>query len=432
MDNMTLPMQSFDANSSFQYDQEMDRIHYDELLKPILEDAQTRLVFKVQSYVDKNIVSYKKTGKELTIGRRRNKSVSSVVDEELAGPTVTKTNAAATEDVDGILPLDLADLKVDTQLLYPPVLKSIQLLSRIYQLLNQSVFDDLANSVVHLVILSMRDNFSNVSSIEAKLYLIKNLIFFRDYINTFDIEHVRKETNLDFGGLRNLFPRFIRGDRTKEAIDSTYQETDLPPGTTHNYLFNVILGTIPKVVNDFVDCRYELQMALRNAVHSFIEDSKVIFINPLGKYPEEKNLDDTMQSFMKTLKSELPRLRSRIMLYIDDLQILHFLIDGIKEVVLEAYEQFYKKALSLEKSEQIEYLLDMDTLVSLWADIVSEMLEGEEVENTADLLDITDLSDVEDTTVAANSTTRIGDDTNLITENGDVSNFNLDLSLQRH
>ncbi|KAG7903669.1 hypothetical protein KL907_003696 [Ogataea polymorpha] len=373
-----------------------EKIQLGELFRPILEDAQTRLVFRVQVYVDQYIVSYKKTGRELTIGHRRKVSGADPIaekplpqpDGELRGDSVFSL------DNNALAPQNL-------EFVYPPIVNVVQLLMKIYQLLNPSVFDDLANAVVHLSILSLHTNFGNVPGVESKLYEIKNLMFLREYISTFEIEHARRETNLDFSGIKKMFNRFIRGDNTKETIDTNFSAANAV-NPEQNRFMNLLLGSVPRVVNDYVDCRYEIQMALRNAVHQFIDESAKTFTKPLELYPQQ-SLHNVMDKFMRTLKNELPRLKPRILMYLNDEKILSFLLDGIQETVMKAYEQFYLRA-EKEKSQDIEHLADVDVVISLWADQVSEMISLEDPELDLDVY---------------------SDDEQLMSENGDVSNLNL-------
>ncbi|ODV86164.1 hypothetical protein CANARDRAFT_186670, partial [[Candida] arabinofermentans NRRL YB-2248] len=410
------------GEGAYRHEQSLQaKIQLGELFKPILEDTQTRLVFRVHAYVEKHIVSYKKTGKELTIGSRRHKPNNNLVmDNDLDGMINEPIRPpAASNRAESIISLESAtvNLNTSTQSIYPPIIKAIKLLMKIYQLLNQSVFDDLANSVIHLAILSMRDNIGPLNGIESKLYQIKNLMFFKEYVSTFEIEYVRKETNLDFSGLKNLFKRFMRSDRSKETIDKNFSSA-VPDDPDSNNFLNMILGTVPKVVNDFVDCRYELQMALRNAVHEFIQESSIIFLEPLKSYPTKLTLQKTMDKFIKTLKNELPRLKPRIINYVSDSKVLSYLIDGIQEVVLKEYENFYNDVIQNEKSAEVENLVEIDTLISIWAEIVSEMLaNGLSDEDVIDDDEFsTNFSDMEDFDM----------DSTLTAENGDISNLNLD------
>lgn len=344
-------------NESIEFSQYIDiqhqnRIDYEELLKPILEDTQTRLVFRIHKFVETNIVNYKKTGKELIISNK----------------PITETNESSTND-------DYIDnnLIVNSNLIYPPIINSIKLLTKIYQLLNQPVFDDITSSVVHLSLLSLENNFSNNSTIDCKLYEIRSLILFKEYINSFEIEHARKETTLDFSGLKKLYTKFIG---RKQMIELK--------STEHESLFNLILGSIPKVVNDYVDCRIELQIELRNVVHEFIKLTSKNFIEPLFKSSIDTLTPEILQNINEKLilniKSELPRLKSLIKEFIRDTKTSTFLLDGIQEEIQSEYTAFYTNVNESGKGDVIAELMEVEYLNKAWTDTVKLLFIDEENE----------------------------------------------------
>ncbi|GMF03670.1 unnamed protein product [[Candida] boidinii] len=212
-----------------------------------------------------------------------------------------------------------------------------------------------------------------------------------------------------------------------------------------------MLGTIPKVVNDYVDAKYELQMALRNAVHEFIQDASIIFTKELLDIKEkvdkkQYDLVDMQKSMIKlttTIQNELPRLKPMITHYITDRQVLSFLIDGVQETVHREYEGFYQYIIETKNKKLIDGLIESDTLTSIWSDIVTDIFTNDnrddyedEIEDDNDSLAL-DLSDKEYVNDDINDD--INDDSNNTSkdntvlelengntvENGDVSKLDL-------
>ncbi|VEU24278.1 DEKNAAC105658 [Brettanomyces naardenensis] len=327
-------------------------IDYQRLFKMLLEDTQSRLVFRVRRYIDGNVVNYQRTGNELAIGNRKDSTRQAhTFDPEL--DTQEKIGASGSTGV---------QFSMETNLIYPPVIKSVKLLSKIYQLVSQNIFDDLANSIVHLAIVSLKNSFDSDISLESKLYEIRNLMFLKDYMSVFDIEGSSRETTIDFSGLTNFYHAIFGGRKNTKGILSSSKST------------NPFFVAIPTVVTDFFNCKAEIQSTLRDVVHDFINESKKSFLEPLSEYPERSSLSSTMDKFMEKLHKELPRLGPRIADYIEDQQTLYYLIDGIQGEVIEEYERFYNKASETEKSAQIESLLDGETVISTWGSIIAEML----------------------------------------------------------
>ena len=342
---------------------QQNRIDYGELLQPVLEDTQTRLVFRIHKFVETNIVNYKKTGKELIIS---NKPAATTSD--------MNTNADYIDD----------NIILNSNMIYPPIINSIKLLTKIYQLLNQSVFDDITSSIVHLSLLSLESNFSNNSSIDCKLYEIRSLILFKEYINTFEIEHARKETSLDFSGLKKLYTKFLERNRKIEL-----------KSTEHESLFNLILGSIPKVVNDYVDCRIELQIELRNVVHEFIKITSKTFVQPLFSIPLEELTADKVEpintKLISNIRSELPRLKTLIKDYIRDNRTSTFLLDGIQEEIQNEYTSFYDSVTASGKGEVIAELYDVEYLNKIWVETVKLLFIDDEEDENGNLDDLRDI-----------------------------------------
>ncbi|GAV29813.1 hypothetical protein PMKS-003318 [Pichia membranifaciens] len=342
---------------------QQNRIDYSELLQPILEDTQTRLVFRIHKFVETNIVNYKKTGKELIISNKPAATTSDI-----------NTNADYIDD----------NIILNSNMIYPPIINSIKLLTKIYQLLNQSVFDDITSSIVHLSLLSLESNFSNNSSIDCKLYEIRSLILFKEYINTFEIEHARKETSLDFSGLKKLYTKFLERNRKIEL-----------KSTEHESLFNLILGSIPKVVNDYVDCRIELQIELRNVVHEFIKITSKTFVQPLFSIPLEEltaeKVEPINEKLISNIRSELPRLKSLIKDYIRDNRTSTFLLDGIQEEIQNEYTSFYDSVTASGKGEVIAELYDVEYLNKIWVETVKLLFIDDEEDENGNLDDLRDI-----------------------------------------
>ncbi|CDK25650.1 unnamed protein product [Kuraishia capsulata CBS 1993] len=361
-----------------------EHIEIESLLAPILQDVQSRLVFRVQAYIDKNVVNYKKTGREFSIGRRRAPSVAPDDDLDSIAGSVTGSLNGRDNDTESIADTIISSVshsehQFSSQTIYPPVVKSVKLLTKIYQLVGSQVFDDLANSVVHLVLLSIRDNFSSLltgtySSIDSKLYLIKNLVFFKDNIENLDIEHVRREASLDFSGLQKLFRKFYKGSRDKQSIEQHYGAARDEGG-----FFSLALGSVPRVVDDVIDAKLELQMALRTAVHEFIDDYKTRIIQPLADCTDPTDAEEAATKFKKTLEIEFPRIKPQISTFVQDPRVVSYLIDGVQEAIIQEYERFYNAAIvhgALEDDEG--NLMEVDTLISFLSEVVSKMFQNEE------------------------------------------------------
>lgn len=341
------------------------KLNFYELFQPVLQDAQTRLIFQIQKNVEINIVNYKSTGKELLL---TNKSSNS-------------------------------------NMIYPPILYAIQLLTKIYQLINKSIFDDILNSIIHLCVLSLKENFKNNYSIDSKLYQIKSLITLKNFLNEFEFDYyLTKDTKIDFSGLSSLYSKFIRSDSN---VSNNLDKNDLKlKSNKHDNLFNTILGTIPTVHEDFTDNRIELQIEIRNLVHEFIEIISKTFTEILNIEDEENITPDKIKQinskFIETIENRLSGIKLAIESFIKSFKIITFLIDGIQEDINLKYKLFCESINKLEKPELSNSLLKLEDINDIWITKVKEILKSyEESSDTnpdlnLNLLDIQkDLEDVD-------------------------------------
>lgn len=319
-----------------------DGVDIETLLKPILEDAQTRLMFRVHKYVESNVVNYKKTGQELVITNK----VSTIVGQ--------------TEDI------ELASLVN----VYPPVAAAVHLLTQIYQLLTPIVFDDITSSMVHLTLLALRRDFGDVNSLDAKLYSLRSLIKFRENLDGFEIEHARREISLDFSGLRKLYERL----RPRQPVQDVVNEEQ---GT----LFDAVLGSVPKVVNDFVDCRVELQVEIRRVVHEFIE---LCVRNVVPEFPQEYTVSSVQKvndGVLNGIKTEVPRLRSLVKEFVHDGKVGAFLMDGVQQGVQAKYDKYYGDVIEKVDGEVLAVIVEPETVGKVWADAVKKVFAEEDEED---------------------------------------------------
>lgn len=344
------------------YDYEDDKVEnfnflaFDKLFEPILNDVQEKLIIRINVYIENNIINYKSTGDELTIGRRRKKLL--VDDDRESISSFNDTSSMVSTAVGSMIDEDEA-LDIEAmQDYYTPIVKAIKLLNKIYQLVNNEVFSNLANSIIHLLILSIKENFEknnikNYSNLhDLKLYLIKNFIFLtRTIENNFDIAYVGNETNFDFSGLQNLIFGVIN---KKESTMNTRQQTSF---------FQKIIDSVPRYVNNIIDGKYELQLELRNIIHLYIDECSAIILAPIlginGNTPRDE-ITTKFESFKISVPQELHRYQSQIETFInDDLEIVYSLVNGIKENVILKYDEFYD---SIKDSVDNELLMDSDSL----------------------------------------------------------------------
>jgi hypothetical protein len=121
-----------------------NQLEFSILIQPALEDAQTRLVFQVQTILRNEIERYRPKPEDLEYPRRNQKQLNSSTGAPLSGRKMSETIMPITPtvvDEDTDLPNEKDALwDIDTQAMfqgwYPTLRKAIWLLSRIYRLVN--------------------------------------------------------------------------------------------------------------------------------------------------------------------------------------------------------------------------------------------------------------------------------------------------------
>lgn len=298
--------EQFEANLSTYEDSKpsFENVDLGEIFHPILQDVQSRLVFRAQVYVDENIVKYKPSFKDFQIGHRRKSETQEANEADADSSFAITTNRNAMKDC------------------YPPLSKGISLLSKIYQLVTSSVFDDMAHNIVHDCIVSLRQAYHiakpKIGKFDSELFHLKNLLMLKAQIQQFDIEYVSNETFLDFSGIGDIIHKIRNGTSV----------------FTEGGIVELARETVPRVVNNMFDARTELQTELRNIVHEFTEDAVEQIIEPIATANPETAEQDTLK-LKDNIEASLPRLKSEIEIFIEDRPTVTSLIDGIQVCILQ-------------------------------------------------------------------------------------------------
>ena len=342
-------------------------INYALLFRPILHDVQSRLVFRIQSYVQTEIVNYVPTPDDLSSlnsRRRRRKDKAKEIkepgDEDRQRENESLKNGSAENGKE-----EETELYSTESLFrgwYPPMRKAIMLLSQIYQLVHSTVFDDLAHRIVHECIVSLQAAHTlaktRLGTIEAHLFLIKHLITLRTQIVEFDIENVPAEIQVDFSGIQEVFTK-VR----QEGLDFSSAN-----------LLNIARASVPKVVNNMIDAKDELYASMKNAIHEFTEESVKSIISPImGDAAADTAVHKTREMRQNATK-EFPRIRQIIESYIEDARTTDILVDSIQDLVIQAYQKYHDNLLTVAKSaEDVDGIMEVDGLISWLGDIVGKL-----------------------------------------------------------
>ncbi|CUS21243.1 LAQU0S02e09296g1_1 [Lachancea quebecensis] len=351
----------FEENSE-EYDAQFNSIQLDKIFEPLLQDVQYRLIFRAQIYVETSIIAYRPTKDAFSINYR-------------------KSGLSKIEKGDGIVRSFLdsisesSDEVEEMRSCYPPVTRAIALLSKIYQMVNSSIFDTLAHHIVHDCVESLKAAHRLVrgseDNLDMNLCYLKNLLMLRKQVQNFDIQYVCNETYVDFSGLRDFLRSLAHGGLSAAS----------------NSVLSLAREGAPKVVNNMVDARSELSAELRNAIKELTEAAAHEVVGACLNNSEVLISDNTQ--LRKNVETVLPRIHNQMRIFIKDGEVRIHLIDAIQELVIRAYAEYYEDVTQQAENgkiakEDVSEIMYVDVFADLFNNIASQLEKTDEKINNYD------------------------------------------------
>ena len=175
---------------------------------------------------------------------------------------------------------------------------------------------------------------ARTDGLDAKLFLLKHLLLLKQHIVAFDIEYVTSEVSLDFSSLTNTF----------------YELRDRGSLFDPRVLWQYVGGSLlPRVVENMLDAKAELDVRLRTLINSFITDcTKKIsgtIDDLLATNPGFNGPQDAAQSIRQAAEREVPIIHSKLDEYLDDVQTKETLLAAVHDQVVHNYEAFYEQSM---------------------------------------------------------------------------------------
>ncbi|OJD34630.1 golgi complex component cog3 [Diplodia corticola] len=334
------------------------RLKFADLILPALEDAQTRLVFLTLSILRDEIEYYKPKPEDLDYHSRNRKPS----EADQTGPVLS---GKKTTNGPMMIPAGLEDEDGDSRWAfnaeaafrdwYPTLRKAIWLLSKIYRLVNSTVFDDLAHQIVHQTTLSLYAAAAQIASrhspTDSQLFLIKHLLLLKQQIVAFDIEFVAQDVSLDFSSVTSTFYEL----RDRGAL---FNPANLVRGLVAGSL-------LPRVVENMLDAKAELDGRLRTVINDFTSAFAGRVTAPLSKAAktttkkgkfggggigdgEQKAALAAVAEVRASVEREVAFLRGKLDAFVDDLRTRETLVVAVVEQVVANYEAFWERLVAEE------------------------------------------------------------------------------------
>lgn len=318
---------------------DLNQLDFGLLIQQALEDAQTRLLFRAQAILRNEIENYKPTPQDLDYPRQTSRPpTSNSMHAPLSGKRgkVPTTEALDPDSDDENNPLPFSFSSTNSQTLqnsYPTLPRALSLLSRIYRLVNSSVFDDLAHQIVHSTTASLlhASTLINKQSTPAdgQLFLLRHLLLLKSQIVAFDIEFVTPDISFDFSNITSTFYEL----RERGGLFN-------PASWVRLFTSG---GLLPRVVENMLDAKQELDGHLRNVINDFTANFANLMTAPLPQpgTTNKSKPENAASSTREQIEKETPILRAKLEQYLTDPRTRETLVAAVEDQVVQIYESFF-------------------------------------------------------------------------------------------
>lgn len=325
------------------------KLDFGSLVHPALEDAQTRLVFLALNVLRDTIENYKPKPEDFEWPKR---AIAPTANGTKQGPVLSGKRDAPTStspvpqtpgadgDDDEESQLTSKDAPASTHDWYPTLPKAVWLLRRIYRLVNSTVFDDLAHRIVHSTIASLlyasQQTSSKKTQPDGQLFLITHLLHLKQQIVAFDIEFIPPEVEFDFSSVTNTFYEL----RDRGSLWNPASWVRLVGGAVGG-------GLLPKVVENMLDAKAELDGRLRTVINEFVNGYATHITAPISTdalSQADKGDFDALKA-IRTVRGlaekDVPALRAKLQTFVDDARTRETLVAAVRDQVVVSYEEFF-------------------------------------------------------------------------------------------
>ncbi|KAI3426341.1 hypothetical protein D9Q98_008714 [Chlorella vulgaris] len=272
------------------------------MLQRTLADIQERLTFRAQAFVREEIAGFVPKAGDLDYPERlqslalppgpaaqaASEPGAGLAQEDGGGtaaqaadePPVSSNGQAAAEAAaaDGTAAGGVGEAGVDAaaeqyQSWYPPVQRTLSLLSKLYRGVDARIFNGLAHEAVLAATASVQDAARQILKskgvMDSQLFAIKQLLALREQIAPFEADFAVVERDLDFTHMRDYLRRTLSGQLPLFSL-----RADSAMGQ--------LLGKgVPRIAESQVDSKKELERALKSTCESYIMHVTKLTVEPL-------------------------------------------------------------------------------------------------------------------------------------------------------
>ncbi|KAK5781257.1 hypothetical protein RI543_001304 [Arxiozyma heterogenica] len=367
------PYYEFEEGSE-EYMKQFNEVYYNTIFEPIMNKLRNQLAKRCKNLITTNLLDYKPTINDLMISNR-DTSKKSMTEYE------TSILNSYVDTLSQRLLLNNTRFESTNMILityYTPLLRSLSLLFKIYDILvDSTLFDELCHYVVHNGILSLRRAYSlhhgSANTLDIKLIYLTNLLLLRDEMQNLNISNKFDESNsqLSFSPMETI----IKSIKWSNSALFSFAK-GLVPGRRENSIYSngnegdfttTIVAERSQQMRSHVqekNFRFELIQELRKIIKIITDDigseiiGETLHIDTTDnyetneEYQQEHSLVDKNKNFENNMTDSLKKVYTRIMEIIHNKTICKFLLEAIKDYIINEYRQYYTKFSTLIEKKQ--------------------------------------------------------------------------------
>lgn len=230
-----------------------DQADSSELLYPVvrrmLTDIQDRLVYRAQLYIKENVARFVPSAND--------------IDYPSLVQTAAVRASMATNNGSSQVPSSPSnDAEADYTGWYPPVQRSLLLLSKLYPALPSKVFNGLAHEAVAAASTSVYEGaraiLKTTGPLHAQLFTIRQLLILREQVAPFEADFSEVQRGMDFSHVRDYLRRTLTGQLPLFSLSSD------------NAVLQLVSRGAPRISENQVDAKKDLERNLKLNCENFI------------------------------------------------------------------------------------------------------------------------------------------------------------------
>ncbi|KAI8930236.1 Sec34-like family-domain-containing protein [Entophlyctis helioformis] len=353
------------------------------IVQKILEDAQQRLVFRAEAFIQQELQKFKPREEELLVLARGrglpqpmsinlsvgvtpmlNESINPPSSSVASGADMTARSPSALLSPNLEAAFDVTEAEAASSFVigklaygggewYPTMQRTLYLLGRLYGAVPRPIFEDLAQEAVdacRTTLLAAADVLtSKQTKLDGQLFLIKNLLMLREQISSFDARFVRREETLNYSEML-------------EAVRDVIKNSWRAPLMSFSGAI-MAAASAPRVIQSYADANEALGRDLRRTCEDLILETAKGAVEPVA-------------SFMLKVSAFRLRNDARPPASRDTLQNQSFAQPNQIGVVFEAFKETTQRRLVATVTRMSDYIGDKKTQAVLIRIIRSQILDN--------------------------------------------------------